>query len=87
MHEYIRMNLRYPERSWKNNSEGRVVVKFIVDVDGTACVLKVDKSSCDILLDKEAIRVVKSFPRWKPASVSGRKVRQLFSLPVSFKLL
>lgn len=86
MHEYIRRNLRYPERSRKNNSEGRVDVKFFVDVDGTACVLKLDKSSCDILLDKEAIRVVKSFPRWKPASVNGRKVRQLFSLPVSFKL-
>ena len=83
--KWLSTNLRYPEEAAKNDVQGRVVVKFIVDKDGSvrdATVVKgVDKE-----LDKEAIRLVMSMPKWVPAKVNEQVVASYFNLPVTFKI-
>lgn len=82
---WIAANLRYPERAQQNDIEGRVIVKFVVNTDGSieqASILKgVDKD-----LDAEALRVVRHMPRWHPAKNNGEPVRSYYTLPVTFKL-
>lgn len=83
--KWLSSNLRYPERAQQNDIEGRVIVKFVVNTDGSteqASILKgVDKD-----LDAEALRVVKRMPKWQPAKNNGVTVRSYFTLPVTFKL-
>lgn len=83
--KWLSTNLKYPEEAAKNDVQGRVVVKFIVDKDGSvrdATVVKgVDKE-----LDKEAIRLVMSMPKWVPAKVNEQVVASYFNLPVTFKI-
>lgn len=82
---WLQKNLRYPERAQQNDIEGKVIVKFVVNADGSteqATVLKgVDKD-----LDQEALRVVKHMPKWQPGKNNGVAVRSYFTLPVTFKL-
>lgn len=83
--KWLNSNLRYPERAQQNDIQGRVIVKFVVNADGSieqASVVKgVDKD-----LDNEAIRVVKRMPKWQPGKNNGVAVRSYFTLPVTFKL-
>lgn len=83
--KWLSNNLRYPERAQQNDIQGRVVVKFVVNSDGSieqASVVKgVDKD-----LDAEAIRVVKKMPKWQPGKNNGVAVRSYFTLPVTFRL-
>ena len=83
--KWLSNNIRYPEAAAQNDIQGRVIVKFVVEKDGsigTVTVLKgVDKD-----LDKEAIRVVKKMPKWQPGKNNGVAVRSYFNLPVTFKL-
>lgn len=78
-------NVRYPESAQQNDVQGRVVVKFVVEKDGSigqATIVKgVDKD-----LDREALRVVKKMPKWQPGKNNGVAVRSYFNLPVVFKL-
>lgn len=85
MMDFMGKNVKYPEEAQKEKIEGRVVVKFVVEADGRigdATVVKGVHPS----LDKEAVRVVKSMPKWIPGKVDGKPVACYFNLPVSFKL-
>ena len=82
---YLRKNLVYPESAVDNGVQGRVTVGFIVERDGSVASVEI-KKSVDPALDKEALRVVKSMPRWKPGKQQGKAVRTRFSVPVVFRL-
>ena len=83
--KWLSQNVRYPETAQQNDVQGRVIVKSVVEKDGsigTATILKgVDKD-----LDREALRVVKKMPKWQPGKNNGVAVRSYFNLPVVFKL-
>lgn len=83
--KWLSNNIRYPESAQQNDVQGRVIVKFVVEKDGSigqATILKgVDKD-----LDREALRVVKKMPKWQPGKNNGVAVRSYFNLPVTFKL-
>ena len=83
--KWLASNVRYPQMALENGISGRVIVKFVVEKDGSVSgvtlVRGVDKD-----LDREAIRVVKSMPKWQPGKNNGQAVRCYFNLPVNFKL-
>ncbi len=77
--------MKYPAEAIENKIEGRVIVKFIVEHDGSISGAQIMRSA-DPLLDKEALRLVNSMPKWKPGRMNGRTVRVRFLLPVTFRL-
>ncbi len=82
---YLSKNVKYPEEALKNNVQGRVIVGFIVEKDGSVSNAKIIRS-VDSALDKEAIRIVMSMPKWTPGRQNGRNVRTKYNVPVNFKL-
>jgi protein TonB len=84
--KYLRDNINYPRISRENNSQGRAYVNFVVNTDGSITSVEILKSSGDIYLDKEAMRVVSGMPNWKPGKQAGKAVRVRFTLPVMFRL-
>ena len=85
MLEYLRKNIKYPVEAIKNGAQGRVIVQFVVNKDGSIVDANVVKSVSPEL-DAEALRVVQSMPKWIPGEQRGEKVRVQFTLPVQFKL-
>ena len=85
MMKYIMENMKYPEQAMKEGIQGRVTVRFIVEKDGSISDVK-PVLSVHPLLNKEAVRVVKSMPKWTPGKQNGKPVRVRFNLPVMFKL-
>ena len=83
---YLLQNIRYPKVSRDNNSQGRVDVRFVINTDGTIQDVEVVKSSGDYFLDKEAVRLVKSMPKWKPGRINAKPVCVRYVLPVNFRL-
>ena len=83
--KFLQDNLKYPENAMKNNVQGRVIVQFVVEKDGTLTEFKVARS-VDPDLDAEALRVLQTMPKWKPGMQRGKIVRVKFTVPVSFKL-
>lgn len=84
MLKFLQENVKYPENAMKNNVQGRVIVQFVVEKDGTPTEFKVLRS-VDPDLDAEALRVMKAMPKWKPGMQKGQVVRVKFTVPVSFK--
>lgn len=85
MFKYLAMNVHYPQTAMAAGVQGRVVVEFVVEKDGSLGDIKVLKSvSPD--LDAEAVRVAETMPAWTPAQKDGQPVRCKMALPVSFKL-
>ena len=84
--KYLKDNINYPRISRENGSQGRSFINFVVNADGSIQDVEVLKTSSDLYLDKEAVRVVKSMPNWKPGKQSGKAVRVRFTLPVTFRL-
>ena len=82
---YIGNNVKYPEEACSKKVEGKVIVEFIVKKDGSVADAKVI-SKTDGQLNKEALRVVNSMPKWKPGRNKGKIVDVRFVLPVLFKL-
>ena len=83
--DFLSNNLKYPLIARKKNIEGRVIVKFAVNKDGSISDVKATKKiggGCD----EEAVRVVLAMPKWKPATRDDKKVKTSFTLPVVFKL-
>ena len=87
LYQFLSNNINYPAISRQNGSQGRVFVRFVVNTDGSISGAEVIKSSGDVYLDREAVRLVSSMPRWKPGMQSGKAVKVYFTLPVSFKLV
>lgn len=85
LNSWLARNLRYPENAQQNGVEGKVIVQFIVEKDGTISSPKVARG-VDKDLDREALRIVKQLPRWTPGRHNGVAVRSWFTLPVVFKL-
>ena len=83
--QYLNSNVKYPVVAQENGVQGRVVISFVVEKDGSVTDVQVAKS-VDPSLDKEAQRVVKSMPHWIPGKQNGSAVRVKYVVPVSFKL-
>ena len=85
LYKYLAQNIKYPQLARDNNITGRVYVTFVVERDGSI-------TGCRVLRDigggcgQEAIRVVKSMPKWTPGKQRGKAVRVQFNLPVNFNL-
>ena len=86
LQSYINRSLKYPQISRENNSQGRVIVRFVISSNGTVTNSQVVRSSGDFCLDMEAVRVIESMPKWKPGKHKGKPVRVFFTLPVVFRL-
>lgn len=85
MFNYLQTNTNYPRESLSVGSQGTVYVAFIVERDGSLSNFKIMRP-VDSYLDSEAIRVVKSMPRWKPGYQGGKAVRVHMVLPIKFEL-
>lgn len=85
MMNFIAQNLKYPKEQLDSGIQGRVIVKFKVDTLGNVCEPTIVRGK-DSALDKEAIRLVKSFPRFSPGMLNGKKVNVWFTVPIVFKL-
>jgi periplasmic protein TonB len=83
--KYVSANIVYPEEARNNNVQGRVILKFVVNSDGSVDRIEI-LSGIDQLLNDEAIRVVKTLPRFKPGRQAGVAVPVWFTLPVLFKI-
>lgn len=83
--KFISDNLKYPIVCKELKIQGKVMVKFTVKSDGSIGNVRVTKS-VDTNLDKEAVRLVKSMPRWTPGTQDGKPVNVEFTLPITFKL-
>lgn len=82
---FLQENIKYPKSAQERKIEGRVIVQFVVEKDGTPTEFKVVRS-IDPALDEEALRVLKAMPKWKPGMQKGQPVRVKYTIPVSFKL-
>ena len=85
MMKFIADSLRYPSVVCTGGVEGRIVVRFVVDCKGNI-VNPLVVRSVDPLLDREAIRLVKSMPKWIPGRQNGKPVRVIYNVPIRFKL-
>lgn len=82
---FLSKNIKYPASAMAKNVQGRVIVQFVVEKDGTPTEFNVVRS-VDPDLDAEALRVLGEMPKWKPGMQKGQVVRVKFTVPVSFKL-
>ena len=83
--KFLGKNIRYPTISQENGVQGRVIVQFVVNKDGSI-VDPVVVRGVDPYLDKEALRVISSMPKWKPGKQRGKAVRVKYTVPVTFRL-
>ena len=86
MYKYLSENVKYPVIAQENGIQGRVICQFTVNKDGSLVDIEVVRSGGDPSLDKEAIRVIKSMPKWKAGQQRGKPVRVKYTIPVNFKL-
>jgi len=83
--KYLSDNVKYPVIAQENGIQGRVICQFVVNKDGSIVDVQVVRS-IDPSLDKEAVRVIQSMPKWTPGKQRGKAVRVKYTLPVNFKL-
>ena len=85
LNQWLAENMKYPSEAVKNKEQGHVVVQFIISEEGEVMEPKIIRSVSPSL-DKEALRVVSSMPKWNPGKANGKPVAVRYMLPVSFKL-
>lgn len=85
MMAFLSSNMNYPATAKENNVQGRVIIGFVVEKDGSISEVKVLRS-VDPALDQEALRLVNSMPKWKPGTMDGKPVRVRYSVPFTFRL-
>ena len=83
--QYLNKNIKYPVIAQEQGVQGRVIVQFVVNKDGSIVDAQVVRS-VDPYLDKEAIRVINTMPKWTPGKQRGKPVRVKFTVPVAFRL-
>ncbi len=83
---WVNTGLVYPEASRQAGSAGTVQLRFTIDTNGELTDTEVLKSSGDVLLDSEALRVVKSSPKWEPGKIHGKPAKVRYRFPVIFRL-
>ena len=86
MLKYIQENLKYPKQALKKQIQGRSICQFIVEKDGSISHIRVVRSSGNKSLDRAAIRVIKTMPKWTPGRLQGKIVRTTYALPVNFRI-
>jgi len=84
--KYLASNVKYPVIAQENGIQGRVICQFVVNKDGSIVDVVVARTSGEPSLDKEAVRVIKSMPKWKPGKQRGKAVRVKYTVPVNFRL-
>ena len=84
--QFMSSNINYPAQARANGIQGRVLVSFIVNEDGHLSDFRVEKSTDNEELDKEAVRMIKSMPAWKPGVLNGKPVKVRYELPVNFRM-
>jgi TonB family protein len=82
---YLGKAVKYPKADRENGTQGRVIITFVVEKDGSLTGIKVTRGVSKTL-DAEAVRVLKNSPKWIPGIVGGKKVRVQYSVPISFAL-
>lgn len=82
---WLSKHIQYPTLAQENGIQGKVYVHFVVEKDGSITDVKIQRG-VDPSLDKEAVRAVKSMPKWNPGKQRGKPVRVYFTLPVNFLL-
>lgn len=85
MYDYLRSGTKYPDMEYDAGIQGKVYIEFVVDRDGSVEDVKV-KRGVSPGLDKEALRAVRSMPKWNPGKMNGKAVKVRFTIPVDFKL-
>lgn len=85
MNSFMAENIKYPTLAKQKNIEGKVIISFIVEKNGTLSDIRTIKDIGEGCGD-EGVRIVKLMPKWKPAKQKGQPVRQQFLLPISFVL-
>ncbi len=85
MIEFLQTNMKYPDDAAKQKVEGRVMVQFVVETDGSVSDVHVAKQVFPSL-DAEAIRVVQAMPKWTPGKEKGKVVRVKYNLPIVFRM-
>ncbi len=83
---FLGENIIYPAIAMANNIQGRVICQFIVEKDGSISNIEIVRSGGDKSLDTEALRVLKTMPKWEPGVQNGKRVRVRYTIPVIFKL-
>lgn len=83
--QYLAKNIKYPTIAQEQGTQGRVIIQFVVDKDGSIAEPRVVRS-VDPYLDKEALRVVNGMPKWNPGKQRNKPVRVKFTVPVVFRL-
>jgi len=83
--KFLSRNVKYPTVAREKDIQGKVWLRFVVLENGEIGKVELQRG-VDPILDKEAIRVIKSMPAWKPGKQGGKKVRVYFTLPINFKL-
>ena len=84
--KFLGENVKYPVIAQENGIQGRAICQFVVNRDGSIVDIMVVRSAGDASLDKEAVRLIKSMPKWKAGKQRGKAVRVKFTLPVNFRL-
>ena len=82
---FLQKNIQYPQMERDNDIQGKVVVRLLVDETGTVSDIEILRHASPGL-DKEALRVVKALPKWKPATYNNKPVAVYYVLPVMFRL-
>ena len=85
LRRYINTAIKYPTIAQENGIQGKVFINFVVDRDGSISNAKIFRG-VDPSIDKEALRVVMSLPKWKPGMQRGKTVRVSYTVPISFQL-
>ena len=88
MNHYFVKNMKYPERAIKEEIQGKVYIRFVVEEDGSPTQVMVmrgitDCPECDV----EAVRLIRQMPKWEPGKINGKAVKCYYTIPVTFKLM
>lgn len=84
--DFISTNVVYPTVARENGIEGKAIVQFVVEKDGSITHIQVVRTAGDPSLDKEAIRVVRAMPKWMPGKHRGELLRVKYTVPFNFRL-
>jgi protein TonB len=85
LQKFIAQSIKYPVIAQENGIQGKVFVNFVVNTDGSVTNAKIARG-VDPSLDKEALRVVMTLPKWKPGRQGGKPVRVSYTVPINFQL-
>ena len=85
LYKYLAESISYPEKAKADGVQGRVMVKFVIEADGSVSNAEVVRGISEEC-DAEALRVIQGMPNWKPATKDGQSVRVHYTIPINFKL-